>query len=205
MGSKNLLIAILLGLALAAGIVLSLHWQESAPPTPTSALILPEPDALPEFSLRDQRGRPIDRSVFVGQWDLVFFGFTHCPDICPMTLQVLATARATLADQGQAPLPRIVLVSVDPERDTPDVLAQYVDYFGEGNLGITGSLEEITRLTSGLGIYFQKQPSDDDNYVVDHSAAVLLIDPEGRFSALFSGPHEVAAYVRDLPLIMEDG
>ena len=200
MGPRNILVAIVLGLALVAGIFVASRTQE--PAAPTSALILPEPNALPEFSLVDQHGRPVDRSVFNGQWDLVFFGFTHCPDICPATLQILATATATLAEQGQSPLPRIVLVSVDPERDTPELMGRYVDYFGAGNLGITGSLAEIQKLTSGLGIYFQKQDSESENYVVDHSAAVLLVDPEGRFSALFSGPHRVDDYVHDLPIVM---
>ena len=109
-----------------------------------------------------------------------------------------------LLSMGQSPLPRIVLVSVDPERDSPEVLGDYISYFGEGNLGITGSLEEITRLTAGLGIYFKKQPSDGDNYNVDHSAAVLLINPNGSFHALFGSPHSVNNYVHDLPIIMAE-
>jgi protein SCO1/2 len=99
-------------------------------------------------------------------------------------------------------LPRIVLVSVDPERDTPAILAEYVGYFGEDNLGLTGSLEEIRKLTDGLGIYFEKQAANGENYVVDHSAAVLVIDPDGGFHSLFSGPHVVDNYVHDLPLLM---
>lgn len=202
MGPRNLLVGIVLALALAAGVFVAL--RSDAPSAPISAMVLPNPDSLPEFSLLDQQGNTIDRSVFAGQWDLVFFGFTHCPDICPTTLQLLATARAELARQGQEPLPRIVLVSVDPERDTPEIIGQYIDYFGEGNLGITGTLEEISKLTTGLGIYFQKQAADGDNYLVDHSAAVLVIDPEGRFSALFSGPHNVENFVHDLPIIMNE-
>ena len=173
-----------------------------APATPEAALILPNGNALPEFSLSDQHSEAVDKSVFKGQWDLVFFGFTHCPDICPTTLQALSAAKAQLAEQGQTPLPRIVLVSVDPERDTPDVMGQYVGYFGEGNLGITGSLAEVRKLTDGLGIYFEKHATDDENYVVDHSASVLVIDPDGKFSALFSGPHVIENFVHDLPLIM---
>jgi protein SCO1/2 len=95
-----------------------------------------------------------------------------------------------------------VLVSVDPERDTPELIGDYVDYFGDDNLGITGSLEELMKLTSGLGIYFEKQPAEGDDYAVDHSAAVLVINPDGGFHALFSGPHLVENYVHDLPLIM---
>lgn len=200
MTPRHLLIALGLASALVAGIVVALRSQ--APATPLAAMVLPQPDPVPEFSLLDQQGSPIDRSVFAGSWDLVFFGFTHCPDVCPTTLQLLATARNTLAERGQDPLPRIVLVSVDPERDTPDIIGRYVGYFGDGNLGITGSLEEIGRLASGLGIYYQKQAPDGDNYVVDHSTAVLVIDPEGRLSALFGGPHDVDNFVHDLPLIM---
>jgi protein SCO1/2 len=173
-----------------------------APTPPATATVLPEAVPVPAFSLVDQSGEPIDESVFEGYWDLVFFGFTHCPDICPTTLQVLAAAKSRLADLGHSPLPRIVLVSVDPERDTPELMAQYVDYFGEGNLGITGTLEELKKLTSGLGIYFQKQASDTEHYTVDHSAAVLLVDPDGGFSAVFGGTHEVENFVHDLPLIM---
>ena len=197
---SKLIVAFAIGVAVAAGIFAALRSQQ--PAVPVTAMILPDPDPVPAFELVDQRGTPIDESVFRGQWDLVFFGFTHCPDVCPTTLQVLAAAITTLDERGVSPLPRIVLVSVDPERDTPEILGRYVDYFGKGNLGISGSLDGIRALTSGLGIYFQKQETDDDNYVVDHSAAVLLVDPEGRFSALFSGPHVAADYVHDLPILM---
>jgi protein SCO1/2 len=200
MKSSKLIVAFAIGVAVAAGIYVALQTQP--PAEPSSAMVLPDPDPLPAFELVDQSGAPIDETVFEGQWDLVFFGFTHCPDVCPTTLQVLAAAKAALDEQGVSPLPRIVLVSVDPERDTPEILEEYVSYFGTGNLGITGSLEGIRTLTTGLGIYFQKQASDDGNYMVDHSAAVLLVDPQGRFSALFSGPHVADNYVHDLPILM---
>ena len=202
MTPRHILVAIGLAATLAAGVFLALRMQ--TPAEPHSALVLPAPNPLPEFNLVDQHGNPADRSVFEGQWDLVFFGFTHCPDICPTTLQVLSTAKTALEERGQSPLPRIVLVSVDPERDTPEIMRKYLDYFGDGNLGITGTLEEVTKLTAGLGIYFEKQSADGDDYVVDHSAAVLVIDPDGGFHALFSGPHVVENYVHDLPIIMSD-
>jgi len=200
MNPRQFIIAIALGVALAAGTFVALRMQ--APSEPKSALILPAPNPVPEFSLLNQDGMPIDQTVFEGHWDLVFFGFTHCPDICPTTLQVLAAAKAALQEKGQSPLPRIVLVSVDPERDSPEVMKQYVDYFGAGNLGITGTLGEITKLTSGLGIYFEKHASDGEDYAVDHSAAVLVINPDGGFEALFSGPHAVENYIHDLPIVM---
>lgn len=197
---KSLIAAIVLGSALAAGIFVAARLQ--TPASLTTAFLLPTPTSLPDFSLLDQEGNTVTRDTFRNHWNLVFFGFTHCPDICPTTLQILAAAKTELAAAGQQPLPRIVLVSVDPERDSPDVIGRYVDHFGVGNLGVTGQLEELKKLTSGLGIYFEKQAGDENNYAVDHSAAVLVINPQGEFHALFSGPHEVQNFVRDVPLLM---
>lgn len=201
MKPKKLTIALVLATSLLAGLFVAL--RSTAPAEPLAAFILPAPQSLPAFSLLDQHGNEVNAETFESQWHLVFFGFTHCPDICPVTLQVLAAARAELADKGQTPLPRIVLVSVDPERDTPEQIGTYIEYFGDGNLGVTGSLDELSKLTKALGIYFAKQPGDSENYAVDHSAAVLLLNPAGQFHALFSGPHVVGDYVHDIPLIIE--
>ena len=204
MGPRNSIVAVLLAVALASGVFVATRLQQQ-PVELRAALVLPAPTPLPEFTLLDQFGGEVNRATFRDQWSLVFFGFTHCPDICPITLQVLASARDSLRAAGQQPLPRIVLISVDPERDTPELMGKYVNHFGDGNLGVTGNLDELTRLTSALGIYFQKQPDDAENYAVDHTAAVLLVDPEGSFHALFSGPHLAENFVHDLPIILEAG
>ena len=201
MTPKNFFIAILLGVALAAGIFVASNLNR--PAEVQKAFVIPQPSQLPEFSLLDQFGHAVDASVFHGEWNLVFFGFTNCPDICPTTLQVLSTVRNELEALGKT-APRVVLVSVDPERDTPELLEQYVNYFGEDNLGLTGELNEIKKLTSALGIFFEKTPANGDSYSVDHSAAVIVINPDGEFSALFSGPHIVSDYVHDLPIIMSN-
>ena len=201
MSLRNIFIAAVLAVALAAGLLVSTRLN--APAELRTALVLPAFNALPEFELLDPLGNAVTRETFLDQWSLMFFGFTHCPDICPLTLQTLAAAQSELDADGQQPLPQIVLVSVDPERDTPQLIGQYVAHFGAGNLGVTGSLAELKKLTSALGIYFEKQPGDADNYAVDHSAAVLLINPDGEFHALFSGPHVAANFVHDLPVIME--
>ena len=201
MSPRNIFIAAVAMIAIAFGTWLSFK-VASPPPVPQVATVLPVAGELPEFSLLDHNGDPVGRDVFKGHWDLVFFGFTHCPDICPLTLQVLNSAKNQLAADGFTPLPRIVLVSVDPERDTPESLAQYVAYFGDDNLGITGDLAELLKLTNGLGIFFEKTASDDENYSVDHSAVVLVINPDGQFQALFSAPHEIENFVHDLPIIM---
>lgn len=201
MQPRNIIATLVLATALVAGLMFALR-NVGEPPAALSATILPAGNELPEFTLLDQDGAIVDRSIFEGQWDVVFFGFTNCPDICPATMTVLGQARRALAADGRQPLPRIVLVSVDPERDTPEAMARYIAYFGEDNLGLTGELAEIRKLTDALGIYFQKAGTDEGVYGVDHSTVVLVIDPDGRLRALFSTPHSVDNFVNDLPLVM---
>jgi len=197
---RHLIVAIVLSIAVAAGAFVAL--RVSTPEQPRVALVFPEPAPIPAFTLVDHDGMPADASVFEGHWNLVFFGFTHCPDVCPTTLQVLATAQQMLREQGQAPLPRIVLVSVDPERDTPEALAGYVTHFGTGSLGLTGELPQLRALADGLGIFFEKRAAEGDSYGVDHSAAVLVIDPDGRLRGLFGTPHRAEDFVHDLPILI---
>jgi len=201
MSPRTILVAAVAVIAIVTGTWLS--FQVASPPAvPNVATVLPAGNKLPDFSLLDHTGAEIGRDVFAGHWSLLFFGFTHCPDICPMTLQVLSDARKQLQAKGHDPLPRIVLVSVDPERDTPEKLAQYVGYFGENNLGITGDLDELTKFTGELGIWFEKSEPEGDTYAVNHSAAVLMITPDMQFRALFGAPHKAENYVHDLPIIM---
>ena len=200
MRTRNLIAALVLGTAIAAGLSLALR-DAAEQGAPVTATMLPAGNGLPDFTLVDHTGATADRTVFVGRWDMVFFGFTNCPDICPATMTVLGQARRELAAEGREPLPRVVLVSVDPERDTPEAMARYIGYFGEDGLGLTGDIAEIRKLTDALGIFFQKSGSDSSNYGVDHSTVVLVIDPQGRLKALFSAPHRVENFVHDLPLI----
>ena len=202
MQPKSLVAGIVAGIAIAAGIWVATTTTSDDVDTVRAATLLPVKTPLPGFVLTTHEGANATETAFEGQWDLVFFGFTNCPDVCPLTLRVLATARAELAQKGFEPLPRIVLVSVDPERDTPPRLARYIASFGEDNLGLTGERAELRKLTDGVGIFFEKRESEDEHYQVDHSSVVLVIDSEGRFHALFSSPHRVDDYVHDLPLVI---
>ena len=201
MDSRKYFIAAVAIIAIVTGI-LTMSRLLSPPPLPRTATMLPAATELAEFSLLDQDGAAFTRSSFEGRWNLVFFGFTHCPDVCPVTLQVLAKARAQMLAAGRDELPRIVLVSVDPERDTPAVIGQYVSHFGPDTIGVSGDLSELRKLTDGLGIYFEKSGVDNDNYSVDHSAVVIVVDPDGRFHSLFGAPHEAGNFAHDLPIIM---
>ena len=201
MNSRKQFIGSVAVIAILTGAWLSLEGLKPIP-LPQTATLLPTPLGLADFSLLDQNSEPFSRGDFGGHWNLVFFGFTHCPDICPVTLQLLANARKQMLDSGQQVLPRIVLVSVDPERDTPDKIGEYVNYFGDGVIGVTGDLAEIRKLTDGLGVFFEKSNVDDGDYSVNHSAVVIVVDPQSKFNALFSAPHDAASFVHDLPIIM---
>lgn len=169
-----------------------------APPALEQATLLDTPRPLPAVALVDQSGAPFDRERLRGQWTLLFFGFTNCPDVCPTTLATLAAARRLLADLPPASQPQVLLATVDPARDTPEVLARYVSHFDRSFGGITGDTQSLQQLTGDLGVaVFIGAPDAAGNYAVDHSAAVFLIDPDAAFAALFGAPHDAAVMARD--------
>ncbi len=171
---------------------------------PQFATVLSSPMELPDFTLIDMEGETFTRESLEDNWNLLFFGFTHCPDICPATLQLLSAARERLAVEGlpESELPGIVLVSVDPERDKPEVLKSYVANFGRNIIGLTGDLSEIQKLTGRLGIFHAKSSAHHGGYNVDHTSAVIVINPNAHFHALFSAPYSVDDLAHDLPLIL---
>lgn len=193
LGSRRILALILLGSTLLS------CTQDPADRLP-QATVFAEPRLLPEFELLDHTGAAFTRESLAGQWSLVFFGFTHCPDICPLTLQKLALARRQIAGDGGV-VPEIVFVSVDPARDTSDAVAAYVSAFGEGIRGAVGDIDALNVLTTALGIFHDRPRNADGGYSVEHSAAVVLIDDRARYHALFSAPHDVQSIVTDLALI----
>jgi protein SCO1/2 len=117
----------------------------------------------------------------------------------------LALARKQIAESGEpaTSLPQIILISVDPERDTPEKLGQYVSAFGDGITGATGEPAVLRELTSALGIFFEKEASGGAGYTVSHSTAVLVVDEEARLRALFSAPHKTEFFVHDVPLLID--
>jgi protein SCO1/2 len=146
-----------------------------------------------------------------GRWSLVFFGFTHCPDVCPSALYDLDLASRQLAEanaaagDGTGPAHQVVFVSVDPERDTPERIAQYVAYFNPGFIGVTGAHEQLAALTAQLGIAYQveEHAAGSERYDVVHSASVVLIDPRGHLRGAFPPPLDALAIARDLALLMD--
>jgi protein SCO1/2 len=155
------------------------------------AYILPRPDELAPFALTTHADRPFDNASLKGKWTFLFFGYTHCPDICPVTLKVFDDVQHTLRGrpEGAADL-QFVFVSVDPERDTPALLKEYVPQFNPEFIGVSGNGAELARLSDSLGVVYAKVAgSAPDQYFMDHSTAVLLTDPQGRLRGIFSAPH----------------
>jgi len=189
--------------SLAAGVWLGRDRSPAALPL-EHALLFSAPRALPAFELVDHTGGRFGPESLAGEWTLVFFGFTHCPDVCPSTLATLAAVRRELADLSPAARPAVVLVSVDPARDTPARLAEYVRFFDPEFTGVTGTPEAIEALTAALGVAVVRNPPDaDGNYGVDHTASLFLINPSGSLAGVFSTPHTVDGVAHDYRLIVD--
>jgi protein SCO1/2 len=140
------------------------------------------------FALVDQHGKKVTDQDFRGRYMLIFFGFTHCPDICPAELQVISASLDELGPKAEEVVP--IFVTLDPERDTPEVMADYVKNFGSRFVGLTGSPEEIAEAAKAYRVAFSKFENkgvdDNGNYSIDHSAIVYLMGPDGEYITHFN-------------------
>ncbi|HEX6928283.1 MAG TPA: SCO family protein [Gammaproteobacteria bacterium] len=203
MNRHTLLIIIVAGIAgLAGGLAAALLLEPGAPAELAAGTRLSEPRPLPEFRMTRHDGTAFDRDSFRDRWSLVFFGFTHCPDVCPNTLFVLDRTVEQLAGQNLVP-PDVVFVSVDPARDTPEKMAGYVQYFNPDFVGITGDDGNLEKLTQAMSVAYERRP-DGDDYTVIHSSAVLLVDPQARLHAIFTPPLKADAIAADLSRLISD-
>ena len=183
-------------LAGAAGLVAAALWFAPGATSLQSGLLLPQPRALSEFTLQGDDGQPYTRARLLGHWTLLFPGFIHCPDTCPTTLAMLKQVRMKLGKESGL---RVLFLSVDPERDTPLQLASYVHYFDASFTGATASEPELARVAHELAIAYQKVPGNTpDTYAMDHTAALILINPQAQVVAYFSPPFQPDVLVADL-------
>ena len=187
-----LMLASALGLG-AGWLAITTPWRAPVPqPAAVPGVLWPNPRPIGDFALQDHHGRAFTRARLEGAWTFLFFGYTHCPDVCPTTLATLRRVEHDLAGRTSVPR-RHVLVSVDPARDTIDHLARYVAAFGPQFLGVTGSDGDLTKLARSVGAaYFRGESEPDGSYLVDHTASIMLVDPHGRLVALFGIPHDAA-------------
>src|SRR5947207_12106952 len=136
------------------------------------------------FRLTDQNGKPVSDADLKGKWQLLFFGYTHCPDACPTALNEIALALDQLGAKRDAV--EVVFITVDPERDTPEVLKSYVASFDAPIIALTGAPEAVAQAAKAYRVYYAKHPRPDGEYDMDHSAVIYLMNPEGRFTASFT-------------------
>lgn len=153
--------------------------------------VLETPREIGAFSLIDHRGEAFGPERFEGRWSLVFFGFTHCPDICPTTMSFL-NRFVTELEGSEASDIQVIMVTVDPARDTAEQLARYLPFFNEEFVGVTGEFLDIHRFATALNTPFRKVPGQGDNYQVDHSSNVVLINPRGHYHGFFKAPLDLA-------------
>ena len=183
-------------LVLAAGVMLGMAFRNTTKGVAGSPLAA---SIGGRFSLVDQNGKPFTEANLKGKWNLVFFGYTHCPDICPTALNDLSLALGQLgAKKGEV---GIVFISVDPDRDTPAVLKSYVEAFGGPIEGLTGPADAVAKAAQDYKVYYAKHPRSDGGYDMDHSALIYIMDPEGRFTATFTPddtPDTMAARLKKL-------
>lgn len=149
-------------------------------PRQLHGFVMNEPAPVGDFTLTSHNGDPVSLSDFRGKLVLVYFGYASCPDVCPMTMLQLAQARAELPERLQDDV-QVLMVTVDPERDTPELLANYLGHFDKTFLGLTGTPEELDAAAAPLGIFYEKRAVDEsETYFMDHTATVAVIDRQGR-------------------------
>jgi protein SCO1/2 len=193
-----MIVAVVAIAAAGAGAYLAHLGRAADAPALESGTFLPAPKVLADFNLVDTNGAPATAAALRGHPTLVFFGFTHCPDVCPTTLAVLADVQKQVTrDQKPAGL-KVALISVDPERDTPAQLGSYIASFGGDLIGLTGTAPEIVNVSRDFGVASSKVDLGGGNYTMDHSATVFAVDSGGRVVAVFTPPFRVAALKADV-------
>ena len=176
------------------------HRLDRSLPVLTSGTWLPRPRDPGEFSLLDQNSAQFTAARLRGAPTLVYFGYTHCPDVCPVTLLQLAQVVKT----GVVPGLRVVFISVDPARDTPTQLAQYVHAFDPDFIGLTGSAAMLQTVAQRFGVAYQRVDLPGGDYSMDHSSTLFLMDARGHNVAVFSAPYDVKSLTQDLRLAAGD-
>lgn len=153
--------------------------------------LMDPPREIGEFALTDHRGQPFTHASLEGRWTLVFFGFTYCPDVCPTTMAFLDKFVGEL-EGTEAAQTEVVMISVDPARDTVAQLATYMPFFNADFTGVTGEFLDLFRVATNLNTPFRKVPGQGEDYQVDHSANVVLINPRGDYHGFFKAPLDLA-------------
>lgn len=203
---RRVILPIGIGLVALAMVALAVVWVVRAFPqlyTFHGAQFDP-PRPIADFTLINQDGQSVRLSDYRGRLVLLFFGYTHCPDVCPTTLARLNQVMRALGDEAKAV--QVLFVSVDPERDTPAVLKQFLSHFNPAFTGLTGQAEEVRAVTQAFGVYVQKEEvGSAAGYLVTHTARIYAIDPDGRLVLTFHPEMETQDVIADLKYLLKEG
>jgi protein SCO1/2 len=190
MFNRTTLIVLVAAFAAALGLWAAQGWsgRHAAAPALQAVKLFEQPRVLPAFSLQQSDGTQLVPGELKGHWTLVFLGFTHCPDVCPTTLAQLAQAQKQWSALPEATRPRVLFVSVDPERDSPDRIGEYAHAFHKDTLAATADIPALEAFARSLSLVFMKVPAPEgapaDQYTVDHSAALAVLDPQARMAGV---------------------
>lgn len=196
---KYLLPAIILVVIVAAGVK---RHQEQWDPNDLAATVYTHPQTLPDFNLVDDQENTFSLKNFKDQWNLVFFGFSHCPGLCPTTL---AQLNKVIQQSPKDNRPQVVFITIDPARDTAKRLHEYLPRFNPHFVGVTGSEKELDRLKESMGVLAMAPSATDKegHYNIDHSGSIMVIDPKGHLYALFTTPHNVDVIASEVALLQQ--
>ncbi|MET1023486.1 MAG: SCO family protein [Pseudoxanthomonas sp.] len=177
-------------------------------PATQAVTLLPSPRTLPDFSLRQSDGTQLTAGELRGHWTLVFLGFTYCPDVCPTTLAQLAQAQKQWSGLSDTLRPRVLFVSVDPERDTPMKVGEYAHAFHKDSLAATADIPTLEAFATSLMLVFGKAPGEHfkenpQDYSMDHSAQIVVLDPQARLAGLIQPPFNPQLIGQDLLKLTE--
>jgi len=200
LGKSHFLFILVAIVAIGSGVLV----QTSTKPPPNlpefkKAILLPTVKSLGDVNFVDHNDKPFGLDRFKGKWTIVFFGFTNCPDICPTTLLTLAKVKTSLKEVGAWDSYQVIMISVDPERDSPERLKSYVPYFDSEFIGLRAPIDYTSQFAKNLGILIRKgKVLDNGGYDVDHGAALILVNPKGQYAGVLTAPHTQADISSDL-------
>lgn len=206
MFNRTTLLVVIAALAAGLGLLASKAFFRShdadARPAMQTVKLFPQARALPAYALRQSDGTQLVPGELAGHWTVVFLGFTHCPDICPTTLAELAQAQKQWAALPDSTRPRVLFVSVDPERDTPMKIGEYARAFHRDTLAATADVPALESFAKSMSLVFVKVPPEAgapaDQYSVDHTASLAVLDPQGRMAGVITPPLLPKAIAADL-------
>lgn len=200
--SKSILYIILAAFAAGFGLWAGQQWYAKPKAAPVAALqavrMFPEVRQIPDFSLRGADGNVFNKASINQHWTLVFLGFTHCPDVCPTTLGELAKAQKAWESLPATTRPRVLFVSVDPERDSAKMLADYAAFFHKDTLTATAPEPALGEFVQSIAMVYAKKPLASGDYTMDHSASIVVLNPEGNEAGIIRPPFAPEKIAADL-------